>query len=69
LNERKNRFRANQGLLSIDDLEFVKKETLRHPCSWNPHQYLDDCEGEMFKLWASNQPIFDLREERKNVKL
>lgn len=67
LNERKNRFRANQDLLSDDDLEFIKKETLRHPCSWNPHQYMDDCEGPMFKLWASNQPIFDLKEERKNV--
>jgi glycosyltransferase involved in cell wall biosynthesis len=67
INERKKRLKANSDFLNNEDLEFVKKETLRHPCSWNPHQYMDDCEGPMFKLWAANQPIFDLREERKNV--
>lgn len=67
LNEKKKRWRANSDTLDNDDLHFVKQETLRHPCSWNPHQYLDDCEGPMFKLWAENQPTFDLREERKNV--
>jgi len=66
LNKRKKRWKANQTLLDAEDLEYVKKETLRSPCSWKPHEYMDDCEGPMFKLWAENQPIFDLQEERKH---
>jgi len=67
LNERKKRWKANCDSLNTEDLEFVKKETLNHPCSWKPHQYMDDCEGAMFTLWAENQPKFDLRDERKIV--
>ncbi|GAG92616.1 unnamed protein product, partial [marine sediment metagenome] len=65
LNKRKKRCKANQTLLDAEDLDYIKKETLGPACSWRPHLYMDDCEGPMFKLWAENQPIFDLREERR----
>lgn len=65
LNENKRRWRSNSNKLDNNDLNFVKQETLRQPCSWTPHQYLDNCEGSMFNFWANNQPIFDLRKERE----
>lgn len=67
VNKRRRRWRANTDKLSDKELQFVKEETLRFPCQWNPHQYLDDCEGEMFNLFSENQPIFNLREERLDV--
>ncbi|MCJ7632145.1 hypothetical protein MUP77_07090 [Candidatus Bathyarchaeota archaeon] len=67
LNQMKNRWRANSELLTEDDLKFIIGETLKPPCSPRSGMYEDDCQGELFKLWASHQPIFDLREERLNI--
>ena len=61
------RWRANQHKLTDKDLEFIREESLKPPCSPRPDFYEDDCQGEMFDLWASNPPIFDLREERLMV--
>jgi len=67
LNRLKRRWRANSEKLTEEDLDFIKEESLKPPCSPRPNFYDEDCEGELFKLWASNQPIFDLREERLEV--
>jgi len=67
LNRRKGRWRANADKLTEADIEFLIEESLRPPCSPRPHFYEDDFRGELFKLWADNQPIFDLREERLTV--
>lgn len=67
LNRKKQRWRANADRLTEEDLEFIRKESLKPPCSPNPNYYEDNCEGQLFKLWASNPPIFNLREERLNV--
>jgi len=64
LNRKRRRWRANVDRLSAEDIEFVRQESLKPPCSPTPHFYADDCQGELFKLWMSHQPIFDLREER-----
>jgi len=64
LNQRKGRWRANAERLTDDELEFIREESLRPPCSPKPHFYLDECRGDLFRLWADNQPLFDLREER-----
>jgi glycosyltransferase involved in cell wall biosynthesis len=67
LNQMKNRWRANSELLTEEDLRFIVAETLKPPCSPRQGMYEDDCQGDLFKLWASHQPIFDLREERLNI--
>jgi len=67
LNQMKNRWRANSELLTEDDLEFIIGETLKPPCSPRNGMYQDDCKGELFKLWTSHQPIFNLREERLSI--
>jgi len=67
LNQMKNRWRANSELLTEEDLKFIVAETLKPPCSPRQGMYEDDCQGELFKMWASHQPIFDLREERLNA--
>ena len=67
LNQRKNRWRSNVGGLTSEDLEFIREESLKPPCSPTPEFYEDNCQGEMFDLWASNPPIFDLREERMGI--
>ncbi len=65
LNSRKkNRWRANSYKLTEEDLEFVKEEGRRPPCSPHPDFYVDDMEGSLFKAWAERAPLFDLREER-----
>lgn len=63
MNKRKNRWRANQHRFTEEELQFIREESLRPPCQWNPHQYVDNCQGEMFKLWANSTQIFDLRGE------
>jgi len=64
LGKNKNRWRANSQKLADDEIEFVREESLKPPCSPRPNFYLDDCGGELFDLWLQNQNLFDLREER-----
>ena len=64
LNLKKRRWRVNSDRLTGKDLEFVREESLRPPCSPTPNFYADDMEGELFNTWSAHQPIFDLREER-----
>jgi len=67
LNQRKRRWRANSDSLVDDDMKFIVQESLKPPCSPRPKFYDEDCEGELFNLWFSNQHIFDLRKERLDV--
>ncbi len=67
LNKMNRRWRANSERLTEEDLAFIRAESLKPPCSPRPNFYDEDCRGELFDLWASNQPIFDLREERLDV--
>jgi len=67
LNKRKGRWRANTDVLTEEELAFIREESLQPPCSPRTGFYLDDCDGELFRLWAENQNIFDLREERMEV--
>jgi len=67
LNKNKKRWRANSEKLTEEDLEFIRAESLKPPCSPRPNFYDEDCEGELFNLWASHQPVFNLREERLEV--
>lgn len=64
LNRRRGRWKANQTKLTIEDLEFIREESLKPPCSPKPHFYADDCQGPLWNLWIESQNIFDLREER-----
>ena len=64
LHRKLKRWRVNQHRLTDEDLVFIREESLKPPCSPRPDFYEDDCQGEMFDLWASNPSIFDLREER-----
>jgi glycosyltransferase involved in cell wall biosynthesis len=65
INKNKSRFRANSSILDSRELKFVRKESLRSPCSPTSNFYDDNCEGRLFDIWKKNQPIFNLREERK----
>lgn len=67
LNREKKMFRANSERLSKHDVKYVRKESLKHPCSPNNIKgfYDEDCRGRLFDIWTKNQGIFDLREERK----
>lgn len=67
LNRRKRRWRANSDTLTDKDLEFIRLESLKPPCSPEPNFYDENCEGELWKIWASNQPLFDLRTERLSI--
>ena len=67
LNKMKKRWRANTEKLTQEELEFVRQESLKPPCSPRPNFYADDCKGKLFRLWANNQNIFDLREERMTL--
>jgi len=58
--------RANTEKLTKHDIEFIRTESLKPPCSPTPNFYDSDCAGEQFNKWIQNQPIFDLREERKH---
>jgi hypothetical protein len=67
LNKNKNRFRANSNVLDSKELKFVRKESLKSPCSpggvsW---YYDENCEGMLFDIWSKNQPQFSLVDERK----
>jgi glycosyltransferase involved in cell wall biosynthesis len=64
-NRRKNRYRANSDILSVKDIEFIRRDSLKSPCSPSPDFYDENCNGKWFDIWVKNQPIFDLREERK----
>lgn len=63
----KNRWRANSQLLSQEEIDFIRAESLKPPCSPRPNFYLDDCNGELFTTWISNQNIFDLQQERLTI--
>ena len=67
LSRMKNMWRANSVKLSKEDIDFIKRETLRAPCSTVNHTYADDCEGELFSQWVDSQHLFDLRERRLEV--
>jgi len=67
LNRMRNRWKANTVKLTEEDIEFIRKESLKPPCSPKPNFYVDDCKGELFDLWVKNQNIFDLREERLSI--
>lgn len=64
LNQKQNNYQANKLKLTEKDLEFIREESLKPPCSPRPHFYADDCQGDLWKLWAEHQNIFDLRMER-----
>jgi len=64
LSKNKNRWRANSQKLTEEELEFIRTESLRSPCSPKPNFYADDCRGSLWDLWVSHQNIFDLKEER-----
>lgn len=64
-NRNNNRWRANSCILSEKDVKFIRSESLKPPCSPTPNFYDDNCRGKMFEIWLKNQPIFDLKEERK----
>jgi len=65
VNRKKNKWRANSSILSKKEVEFIRGESLKPPCSPTPNFYDDNCNGKMFDIWLKNQPIFDLKEERK----
>ena len=67
MNRHKNQWKANTIKLTEEDITFIREESLRPPCSPRPNFYIDDCQGDLFKLWISNQSIFNLREERLDV--
>jgi len=66
-NQRKRRWKANSDNLTEEDLKFIVEESLKPPCSPRPDFYENDCQGDLFKLWAANQPKFDLRVERLSI--
>jgi len=63
LTQKKALWRANSERLQPTDIEFVRRTSLKPPCSPRPGMYQDDCNGPLFELWAEHQNIFDLREE------
>lgn len=65
VNRKRNRWKANSSILSEKDVEFIRSESLKPPCSPTPNFYDDNCRGKMFNIWTRNQPVFDLKEERK----
>lgn len=67
ISKNKNRWRANSQKLAEDEIEFVRQESLKLPCSPRPHFYVDDCRGKLFDLWLSGQNLFDLREEKLSI--
>ena len=62
-----NRWKANTYKLTAEDIQFIKEETLRAPCSNVSHTYAENCEGELFQQWIDSQNLFDLRERRLEV--
>lgn len=64
-NRKRNRWRANSSILSEKDIKFIRSESLKPPCSPTPNFYDENCNGKWFDIWTKNQPIFDLKEERK----
>jgi glycosyltransferase involved in cell wall biosynthesis len=64
-NRNNNKWRANSGILSGKDIEFIRNESLKPHCDPTPNVYDDNCRGKLFETWTKNQPIFDLKEERK----
>lgn len=71
LNRKNNRYRANTGKMLGEDIDFVKQESLRVPCTpegrEEEHFYDNDCHGSMFETWMFRQPVFNLKEERKKM--
>lgn len=64
-NRKRNRWKANSEILSKKDVKFIRRESLKPPCSPTPNFYDENCSGKVFDIWTKNQPIFDLKEERK----
>jgi len=66
-NRIKNRWKANTEKLTEEDIAFIRKESLKPPCSPRPNFYVDDCRGKLFDIWVKNQNIFDLRDDRLGI--
>ena len=64
-NRKRNRWKANSSTLSEKDIKHIRKESLKSPCSPTSNFYDNNCKGRMFDMWVKNQPLFDLKEERK----
>ncbi len=64
-NRKRNIYKANSNILSKGDIDFIRNESLKSPCSPVKNFYDNDCNGELFNKWLNNQPRFDLKEERK----
>lgn len=58
LNQKNNWWRANIHRLSEEQLNFVKEESSRKPCSHVSGRDYDF--GDVFTYWSTHQPIFDL---------
>jgi len=67
LNRRKNQWKANSVKLTAEDIQYIREESLRPPCSPRPDFYADDCQGVLFDLWVENQHLFNLRDERLEI--
>ncbi|MBU0846732.1 glycosyltransferase family 2 protein [Patescibacteria group bacterium] len=69
LNRKNRRYRANSGKFAGEDIEFIRQESRKAPCSPDgiPDFYEDDCKGDAFETWMFRQPVFDLEKERKRV--
>lgn len=67
LSQSKSRWRANSQKLTGEEIESIREESLKPPCSPKPNFYEDDCRGKLFDLWMQNQNLFDLREERMSI--
>lgn len=67
VNRNRQRWRVNWGVLTKEEIAFIQEESLKPPCSPRPNFYQDDCKGPLFDLWAENQPIFNLQEERMDL--
>lgn len=71
LNRMKKRYRANNGKMSGDDIDFIRQQSFEVPCVSEgidkTNFYDDNCRGSLFETWIFRQPVFDLKEERKKV--
>lgn len=59
-----NRWRVNEQRLTAEDIQFIREETLRAPCSNVNHTYAENCEGPLYQQWIDSQNLFNLRELR-----
>jgi len=65
MNKNKGRWKANDNILTESEIRYIIEESLKPPCSPTPNFYFGNCSGKWWDMWLNNQPIFDLKEERK----